>query len=117
MIRKWATSKNTGPRVSFVKKAEIPQEGIRGRRGFLDTMPFWKQIVEGLQKGLTPAEAIEVELNPVTTVEGKRITPEKLLAATRHQFRKAGFSKRYSMLVRGDKSRLFIVDHATAAIA
>jgi hypothetical protein len=104
------------PQVMLVKKSEIPECAPRGRISFLTKFPFWSDVLEVLENGLAPAQAVEIALVPITTETGKKISPVTLLSAIQHQFQKMGLSKRYSLLIRNNRSRLFITDNATAAI-
>lgn len=106
-----------GPKMLFVKKSEIPQGSKRGRTSFLNRMPFWTELVFILAKGLSPSEAIEIDLTPTVTQDGEPIPSNKLLSAIRHQFQKVGLSERYSLILRDENRRLFITDHDTAAVA
>jgi hypothetical protein len=114
------TRRNTieaeGPKMLFIKKSQIPEGTKRGRVSFLNQLPFWSELTEILHKGLSPSEAIEIDLAPLKTVEGKEIPPKTLLSAIRHQFVKSGLSKQYSLILR-EANRLFITDHETAATA
>jgi hypothetical protein len=105
-----------GPKMLFIKKSEIPEGTKRGRVSFLNQLPFWNELTSILHHGLSPAEAIEIDLAPVKTPEGKEIPPKTLLSAIRHQFVKSGLSKQYSLILR-EANRLFITDNDTAAMA
>ena len=105
-----------GPKLLFIKKSEIPEGISRGRVSLLSRLPFWNELVDVLARGLAPSEAVEIELSPVKTAEGKLVSPTTLLSAIRHQFQKSGLTKKYSLVLRG-ANRLFIVDHATASHA
>ncbi len=72
----------------FIKKSEIPEGVSRGRVSFLNKMPFWVETLFVLSKGLSPAEAIEIDLQPVTTPECNEVSATTLLSAIRHQFQK-----------------------------
>ena len=101
----------------FIKKTEIPEGTKRGRVSFLSNMPFWSELVYILAKGLSPSEAIEVDIAPTMTPDGQKIPTSKLVSAIRHQFQKIGLSERYSLILRDENRRLFITDHDTAAAA
>ena len=105
-----------GPKLLFIKKTEIPAGVSRGRVSFLSRMPFWVETLFVLSKGLSPSEAIEIDLQPVITPEGKEVSATTLLSAIRHQFQKLGLSEQYSLILRG-ANRLFITDHETAVHA
>ena len=111
-----ATLELEGPKLLFIKKTEIPEGVARGRVSFLSKMPFWLETLFVLSKGLSPAEAIEIDLQPVITPDGKEVSATTLLSAIRHQFQKLGLSEQYSLILRG-ANRLFITDHSTAAHA
>jgi hypothetical protein len=112
-----AVLEHEGPRMLFIKKSQIPIGVSRGRVSFLSEMPFWSELLDILKNGLSPAEAIEIDLTATRTAEGKEISSMSLLSAIRHQFQKTELSKKYSLILRGDNTRLFITDHATAAHA
>lgn len=101
----------------FIKKTEIPEGTKRGRTSFLNQMPFWAELVFILAKGLSPSEAIEVDIAPTMTSDGEKIPTSKLISAIRHQFQKVGLSQHYSLILRDENRRLFITDHDTAAAA
>lgn len=112
----WATSENTNEiSMRIVPVSEIPPENHRGRPGFIENSPFWKNLTEKLSQGLQPFESVEIELNPTETGSGKFVTSEQELATIRYEFTKTGLSKKYSLIVRGKTCHLYVVSHETAA--
>jgi len=98
-----------------IKKSDIPvSESHRGREAFILTRPFWKGLVQQLEDGLGPHEAIEIDLAATTDNQGKKVDAVGLATRIRYQFGKAGMNKKYSLLgPRGN--RMFVVEHQTAA--
>lgn len=117
MKRVHEMKQQTGPIVRKVSRNEIPIGKARGREAFILALPFWNQLVAQLDKGLTPSEAIEIDLKPVADASGKSVDPENLVTRIRHQFRKNGYSDRFSLLAPKGSNRLFVVDHKQTAAA
>lgn len=115
--RNWATSGNSnGIQFHPILVKDIPKDAGRGRLGFIASSMFWLDLTVRLDQGLAPMEAVEIELNPTKNAMGKTVNSDQELAAIRHEFRKSGYSKKYSLLVRGKPSHLFVVSHETASM-
>lgn len=105
-----------GPEMKIIARDAMPSMARRGREAFIISLPFWTDLVDTLSRGLTPAQAIEIDLKPVKDSAGKHITEEQLEQKIRYQFHKTGLSEKFSILSPKGSKQLFIVDHETAAM-
>jgi hypothetical protein len=115
-IKPWAISPDSHClQMKTVAITEVPHASPRGRVGFIESSPFWTELKARLTAGLSPMEAVEIELNPIAKPEGGIISSDQELAALRHEFQKSGLSKQFSLIVRGESChRLFVVSHESA---
>jgi hypothetical protein len=115
-----------GPQVRIISKSQMPPSLGRGRHSeaMIITMPFWLDLVEKLKEGLNRSEAAIVDFGEPLIVDGKeilmvgdkKVEKKQLAARIRYQFSKAGFNKKYTLLVPGTGGSLFVVDNETAAM-
>jgi hypothetical protein len=101
-----------------IQLVDIPaSDKKRGREAFILSRPFWAQLVQQLEDGLGPHEAIEINLVATKDDQDKKVDLAGLATRVRYQFAKTGMNRKYSLLgPRGElRNQMFIVEHQTAA--
>ena len=102
-----------GPGIKIVSRASLPKMGRgHGTEAQILSTQMWKDLVVKLEEGLGPQEAVEIDYSkPLQNRRGDPVPAKRFAARLRYQLQKKKYSKKYSLIVPGKSTSMYIVDY------